>query len=807
MKQKSILLIFFIVFNIVAKAQNLTVSGITHTGFFATCNNSQPNITVTFVSGVGTSVSGGTLVCTDPCGTTTLGVTISNIKWEQVQAEWIHSFFFPSNAGFTVSGISLPPGFLTYNAGCTGQCPVGITAGPGFYYDNTGGNSCCPGATAGDGNPCNNYGAAAYTCNNPMTLSFNLTFCNNILTTPTETFVIQGQSDGATGCYDINNNFSHTIGFNINISPCNSLVISNLSATPPSKTCVGGVQNFTSTLSGTCSGNTISWWDAATGGNLLGTGTPFVYDPAGTTCPGGTTIYASCCSNGTSSCLNRTAVTIPGTCNLMSITGVTKTNGTCNGNASINSVTVANASSTLTYTLNPGNITNSTGQFQGLSQTAYTITATDGSGCTTTSAVSILQLPPLAFNSVQITNTQCAGSPTGQVAVGASGGTGAYTYSINPAATQSPIGTFSGLSNQVYTITVTDAVNCSLTTTVLINVSYPNISSVSFNPILCYNGTTDLTIIAAGGTPSYTYSYNGGTYQSSNIFTNISQGSYTITVKDANNCTASTTGNIIQPTQLSASATNTPILCNGGTSTVTATAGGGTTPYSYAINGGAYQGSNSFTGITQGSYTITVKDANNCTKTTTINITQPSALTLSSNATQILCYGSTSTVTATAGGGTSPYSYAINGGAYQSSNSFTGITQGSYTITVKDANNCTKTTTINITQPSALTLSSSATPILCNGGNSTVTATATGGTTPYSYAINGGTYQSSNSFAGITQGSYTITVKDANNCTVSTTGNIIQPAQLSASATNTPILCNGGTSIVTATATGGIPLI
>ncbi|QLH47079.1 MAG: hypothetical protein HWD58_16500 [Bacteroidota bacterium] len=139
-------------------AQNLTVSNVVRTGLLATCNNSNPTITASWSSGSGTSVSNGTLLCSDPCGTTTLLVNITNLKWEQQNAEWIHSVFFPTNSGFTVSGISLPNGFITYNNGCTGTCPVGITAGPGFYFDATGGNSCCPGAVINDGNPCNNWG-------------------------------------------------------------------------------------------------------------------------------------------------------------------------------------------------------------------------------------------------------------------------------------------------------------------------------------------------------------------------------------------------------------------------------------------------------------------------------------------------------------------------------------------------------------------------------------------------------------------------------------------------------------------------
>ncbi|MEZ5045388.1 MAG: hypothetical protein R2831_00160 [Chitinophagaceae bacterium] len=458
--------------------------------------------------------------------------------------------------------------------------------------------------------------------------------------------------------------------------------------------------------------------------------------------------------------------------------------------------------------------------------------------------------------SVGSIDVDCYNNATGSLTATAIGSTGTINYSIQPGTSNNTSGQFTTLTATSYTIIATDAVGCSTATTIVINQPDSLTLSSSATPILCNGGNSTLTVTAGGGTTPYSYAINGGTYQGSNSFTGITQGSYTITVKDANNCTKTTTINITQPSALTLSSSATPILCNGGNSTLTATAGGGTTPYSYAINGGTYQSSNSFTGITQGSYTITVKDANNCTKTTTINISQPTALAITTlTATIPSCVpGNDATITTTASGGTSPYSYSLNGGVYQSTSQFINQGVGNYTITVKDANNCTVSSTISVITPNSpsfvsvssidvdcynnatgsltataiggtgtinysiqpgtsnntsgqfttLTATSytiiatdavgcstattivinqpdsltawSATPILCNGGNSTLTATAGGGTTPYSYAINGGTYQSSNSFTGITQGSYTITVKDANNCTKTTTINTTQPS-------------------------------
>src|SRR5438132_1246978 len=323
-------------------------------------------------------------------------------------------------------------------------------------------------------------------------------------------------------------------------------------------------------------------------------------------------------------------------------------------------------------------------------------------------------------------------------------------------------GTFSQAAG-TYSYTVTDANSCTATTTGTITQPDAVDASSSHTAILCNGGDSIVTVSATGGTGAYsgtgTFSHAAGTY------------SYTVT--DANSCTATTTGTITQPNAVDASSSHTAILCNGGSSTVTVSATGGTPPY---------HGTGTVS-RSAGTYSYTVTDANSCTATTTGNISQPSALTPSSSNTPILCNGGSSTVTVSATGGTPPYQ-----GTGTVSRS-----AGTYSYTVTDANSCTATTTGNITQPSALTASSSNTAILCNGGSSTVTVSATGGTAPYSGT---GTFSRS-------AGTYSYTVTDANSCTATTTGTITQPSALSASSSKTAILCNGGSSTVTVSATGG----
>ena len=257
--------------------------------------------------------------------------------------------------------------------------------------------------------------------------------------------------------------------------------------------------------------------------------------------------------------------------------------------------------------------------------------------------------------------------------------------------------------------------------------------------ISCFGGTTTVHVTATGGTGPYT---GTGDFPQG-------AGSHTYTVTDANGCTSDTTVTLSQPPALVASSSNTPILCNGGSSTVTVSATGGTAPYT-----GTGTASRS-----AGTYSYTVTDANGCMATTTGNITQPSALSASSSKTAILCNGGSSTVTVSATGGTAPYSGT---GTFSRS-------AGTYSFTVTDANSCTATTTGNITQPSALTLSLQA-GACSSGSNGSVTATFGNGTAPYQVKIDAGAYAAATSpktFTGLAPGSHTITVKDANGCTKS----------------------------------------
>jgi hypothetical protein len=251
----------------------------------------------------------------------------------------------------------------------------------------------------------------------------------------------------------------------------------------------------------------------------------------------------------------------------------------------------------------------------------------------------------------------------------------------------------------------------------------------------------------------------------------------------------------------------TNIFCNGGSNGAASVnvATGGTAPYSYNWTPGnpTGDGTVSVTGLTAGTWTCTVTDANSCTKTQTFNITQPTALIASAlSQTNILCNGGANgAASVSVSGGTTAYSYNWTPGnpTGDGTASVTGLTAGTWTCTVTDANSCTATQTFNITQPTALVASAlSQTNISCNGGsNGAASVSVSGGTAAYSYnwtpgnPIGDGTA----SVTGLTAGTWTCTVTDANSCTTTQTFNITQPTALVASAlSQTNISCNGGSN-------------
>ncbi|PYL18742.1 MAG: hypothetical protein DME30_02425 [Verrucomicrobia bacterium] len=242
---------------------------------------------------------------------------------------------------------------------------------------------------------------------------------------------------------------------------------------------------------------------------------------------------------------------------------------------------------------------------------------------------------------------------------------------------------------------------------------------------------------------------------------------------------------------------------------MTVAGSGGTGPYTYSIDGTNFGNSGTFSSLAAGSYTVTVKDANGCTTTQPVTIAQPaSALTASALATNPSCSSGTGSITVTASGGTGTLSYSKDGTNFQSSNVFSGLAGGSYTITVKDANGCTTTTGATVTVPPAVTTSSTEKNPLCSGQLGSMTVTFSGGTPGYQCSLDNGSFTSCGSpatFNNLSAGSHTVSVRDSQGCLgPNQTKTVTVPTAVNASVMTTPVSSPGATDgSIKITVTGG----
>lgn len=488
----------------------------------------------------------------------------------------------------------------------------------------------------------------------------------------------------------------------------------------------------------------------------------------------------------------------------LGITISSHTNVLCNGGTGSATANAATGGlSPYTYLWSPSGGSSVTAT--GLTAGAYTITVTDNNGCTATANVTITQPTALSISMASTANVLCYGGNTGSAtANAATGGTSPYTYSWAPSGGTNL--TASGLTAGTYTITAKDNNGC--TATVSASISQPTQLTVSASVnanVSCSGGNTgSASATAGGGISPYTYAWSGGGTNA--IKTGLTAGAYSVVLKDSNGCTASASVTITQPTPLIVSAsTIANINCNGGnTGSVLATAGGGTSPYTYSWSGGGTNASH--TGLTAGTYTITLKDNNGCSATASTIITQPAPLAASASVTaNVSCNGgSNGSVSSTHTGGTSPFTYLWSAGGTNATES--SLTAGTYTITIHDNCGASATAQVSVTQPAPLTVSTTVNAnVSCNGGsNGSASATPSGGVSPYTYAWSGGGSNSTKS--ALTAATYTITVKDKNGCSASALAIITQPTAVSILMSNqTNEKCNGaatGTALA-ASATGG----
>lgn len=486
------------------------------------------------------------------------------------------------------------------------------------------------------------------------------------------------------------------------------------------------------------------------------------------------------------------------------VTIISQTNvtcyGSCNGTAS---ASVAGGLGPFSYSW--GTSSSATGICAG----TYTLTVTDSSDMSTATANFTITEP------TQLVATAYGGSPVcaGQsitMSSSATGGTGSYTYTWSPSMylsnpnIQYPICT--PPSTVTYTLIVTDANGCTAMASATVMVSAPVFVSATATNATCGLCDGQVFSTSSGGSPPYVYYWIPGGATTANM-TNLCAGTYTITSTDGNGCsgTAVTTVNFTSNiTGISSSVTNATCGNSDGAISIN-TVNGGTPPFTYSWSPISATTS-TITGLTAGTYNLSIYDSLGCsysTGITVINMNGPTAVsvtTVNSNCTSPTGQINIGAVT----GGLAPYSYSLNGSAFSSTVNYTGLSTGTYNLTVQDSNSCPFYTTVFVgnLNPPVITLDSLI-HSSCNGGaGGSISINVTGGTPGYTFIWNNGT--TTQNITSLPAGLYNVIVTDAAGCSSNQSFFISNSNAVHASVYSSYASC-GSTGSATVSAAGGVP--
>ncbi|MBI1285978.1 MAG: PKD domain-containing protein [Flavobacteriales bacterium] len=497
---------------------------------------------------------------------------------------------------------------------------------------------------------------------------------------------------------------------------------------------------------------------------------------------------------------------------------LTPTDVACYGEmtGSITAVILGSPTPPLALSLNNG--TPQSGlTFTGLSAGNYDVTTVDANGCSFTVSTTVDQpADTLGINLLGMQNNLCNGDNSGEISVVGTGGTAPYTYAVDAGTPQSS-GLFSGLAAGSHDIEIVDAHSCVFDTTIIL--SEPPILQlglVASSDLLC-NGDNSgsISVASTGGVSPYGYNLDGGTYDVADMFENLAAGNYIVGTMDANGCTDTIHVTLTEPGILMLSLINSEnALCNGQASgSIEVAAASGTSPYQYSMDGVSFQGSGVFDGLGAGSYTLTVRDANGCTDNLSETLTEPTELTVETNSSPVACFGEmTGEIEIIADGGTASYEYSVDGGSnfFANGGTFTDLSSGIYLAVVRDANGCTASEGVIVSQPNAaFVLTANITNAACLGESSgEVMLVGNGGTPTYLYSDDNASFVTGNTFGGYAAGFYTLYAQDQNGCVDSVAVNVTEPTtavNITGTLNNNPACPNQSSGTVTVMVTGGTP--
>ena len=454
----------------------------------------------------------------------------------------------------------------------------------------------------------------------------------------------------------------------------------------------------------------------------------------------------------------------------------TSVNSACNGNSGTATVTtVTGGTAPYTYKWSNGQTTQTASN---LSAGNYLVSVKDSVGCIVNGQASVQS------NGISValtkTDAACLGVKNGSAtATVNSGGTG-FTYIWSNGATTQ---TINNLEAGSYKVTVSGAGCQDISTITIANAATLSLNTTTVNS-LC-NGSTGSATAATvtGGTAPLTYKWSNG--QTTQTASNLSGGNYSVSVSDALGCTVSGQTSV-QINPISVGVTKTDAACSGvknGSATATIN-GGGTGAYTYTWSNGAT--TSTVNNLEAGTYKVIVSGAG-CKDSSTITIANATTLSLTANAVNTLCNGSTGSATAaTVTGGKAPFTYTWSNGA--TTQTASNLPAGNYIVSVTDANGCqviSSPVAVN-KDNSTITWTPSVTDATCGQKNGKVQFVFAGGTAPYTVKWSGG-----NNTDNLAGGAYIFTVTDANGCQSTQSINIGNKGGVTASFTANPTTNSG----------------
>ncbi len=472
-------------------------------------------------------------------------------------------------------------------------------------------------------------------------------------------------------------------------------------------------------------------------------------------------------------------------------------NESCNGADGKISVSVNGGQSPYTFNWSNGDISNVA---DSLTAGTYYVTVSDFNGCSRIDSfiVEPYDTMEVVFN---IENETCTGND-GKITIAVNGGQSPYTYIWSNGDNTSQI---TDLQAGVYSVTVTDANGCSVVDSAQVMPFVDMQAAFSINNETCEGNDGVITAIVTGGTPPYSYVWANG--DSTNQADSLAPGYYAVTITDHNGCQFVDSAQVLAYEPIVTYLNVTNETCNGNDGKINLVVTGGVQPYSYLWNNGdtlVYVDS-----LAAGVYTVTVTDANGCTKVDSAEVLTYTPIQITSEITLASCHNNDGAIDIFVAGGNQPYTYSwSNGDTIQDIDS---LSTGIYYVTVTDANGCQMLDSINVGQQLPPSINLSATTINCVGDSSVqLSAQVSGDNSPYTvvwYQIVDTTVNYldtatvvNNQYAGV----YFVNVIDNNNCVFSDTIRVAAPDTIKLTFKVTPENCkNTQTGAVELTVTGG----